>query len=121
MDDETSARTTLAQERQLWPSCARETKLKAFEKLPELLDEIIEAAERLAQASDATHAKIKEMIGEEGPVEPVQGRSWVSEALGWPWFTTAISGEAARDRAGPRGGDGLESPTHRRRRQVSSV
>jgi hypothetical protein len=88
--------TILAQERMLWPSCPRETKLKAFEKLPELLDKIIEAAERLAQTSEVTRSKVKEMIGEEEPVETVQGRSWVSEALGWPWFTTATNEEAER-------------------------
>jgi hypothetical protein len=93
------ARTILAQERMLWPSCPRETKLKAFEKLPELLDKIIEDAERLAQASEATRSKVKEMIGEDEPVEAVQGRSWASETLGWPCFTTATSDEAAHGRA----------------------
>ena len=66
----------------LWPSCTRETKLKAFEKLPELLDKIIEEAERLAQTSDATRAKVQEMIGEEEPADVVQGHGWVSESGG---------------------------------------
>jgi hypothetical protein len=82
VDDGASARTTLAQERMLWPSCNRETKLKAFEKLPELLDKITEEAERLAQTSEATRAKVEDMIGEEEPVEVVQGRAWVSEGGG---------------------------------------
>lgn len=82
VDDGASARTTLAQERILWPSCTRETKLKAFEKLPELLDKIIEEAERLAQTSEATRVKVDAMIGEEEPVEVMQGRAWVSEGGG---------------------------------------
>ena len=36
-----------------WPSCGRETKLRAAEKLPELLDRTIKEAERLAEAGDA--------------------------------------------------------------------
>jgi len=82
VDDGASARTTLAQERILWPSCTRETKLKAFEKLPELLDKIIEEAERLAQTSEATRVKVDAMIGEEEPVEVLQGRVWGSESGG---------------------------------------
>jgi hypothetical protein len=98
-DDGTSAGTTLAQERMLWPSCPRETKLKAFEKLPALLDKIIEEAERLAQTSEATRAKVKEMVGEDEPVEAGQGRGWASDYLGWPWFTKDTSDEAAHGRA----------------------
>ena len=82
VDDGASARTTLAQERMLWPSCARETKLKAFEKLPELLDKIIVEAERLAQTSEVTRVKVEEMIGEEEPADVVQGHGWVSESGG---------------------------------------
>src|SRR5262249_4278661 len=59
VDEASSTRTTLAQERMLWPSCSRETKLKAFEKLPELLDRIIEEAERLAQTSESTRAAVE--------------------------------------------------------------
>ncbi len=80
--DRASARTTYAQERTLWPSCSRETKLKAFEKLPELLDKIIEEAERLAQTSDATRVRVEDMIGEEEPIESVRDRAWVSESGG---------------------------------------
>ena len=82
VEDGASARKTLAQERILWPSCSRETKLKAFEKLPELLDKIIEEAERLAQTSEATRVKVDAMIGEEEPVEVVPGREWDSESGG---------------------------------------
>jgi hypothetical protein len=81
VNDAASARTTLTQERILWPSCTRETKLKAFEKLPELLDKIIEEAERLAQTSEATRVKVDAMIGEDEPVEVVKGRAWVSEGV----------------------------------------
>jgi hypothetical protein len=98
-EDESSAPTILAQERILWPSCPRETKLKAFEKLPELLDRIIEEAERLAQTSEATRSKVKEMIGDDELAEAAPGRSWVSEYLGWPWFTTDETAEAEHDRA----------------------
>jgi hypothetical protein len=82
VDDVASARATLEQERILWPSCTRETKLKAFEKLPELLDRIIEEAERLAETSETTRIKVEEMIGEEEPVEEVRGRARVSEGGG---------------------------------------
>ncbi len=66
--DGSSPRAPLSQERILWPSCCREIKLKAFEKLPELLDKIIEEAERLARTADDTTAKVNDMIGEEVPV-----------------------------------------------------
>ena len=81
-DDGAAGRTTLAQERVLWPSCTRETKLKAFEKLPELLDKIIEEAERLAETSEATRVKVDAMIGEEEPAEVEQGRATVFESGG---------------------------------------
>jgi hypothetical protein len=47
-----------------WPSCGRETKLKAIEKLPELLDRIIDETERLAQTAGETASKIGTMIGD---------------------------------------------------------
>jgi hypothetical protein len=46
-----------------WPSCGREIKLKAVEKLPELLDTIVREAERLAETADLTATKIGAMIG----------------------------------------------------------
>ncbi len=55
---------------------------RLFEKLPELLDTIIEQAERLAQTSEATRVKVDAMLGEEEPVDVVQGRAWVSESGG---------------------------------------
>jgi hypothetical protein len=82
LEDGASVQTILSQERILWPSCSRETKLKAFEKLPELLDKIIEEAERLAETSDATRVKVREMIGEEEPIEVVQGRGKVADSGG---------------------------------------
>ena len=82
--DGASARTTLAREQTLWPSCSRETKLKGFEKLPELLDNIIEEAERLARTSEATRVRVEDMIGEEVLVESVRDRAWVS-ASGSVW------------------------------------
>jgi hypothetical protein len=55
----------LKEERILWTSCNREMKLKAFEKLPDLLDSIISGAESLLQTADSTASKIKQMVGEE--------------------------------------------------------
>jgi len=54
----------LALEQVLWPSCSREMKLKAFDKLPELLDRIIKNAEGLLQTAELTAARIKEMVGD---------------------------------------------------------
>jgi hypothetical protein len=85
VDDGAGARATLEQERILWPSCSRETRLKAFEKLPELLDRIIEEAERLAEASEATRVKLEQMIGEEEPAGEAPGREWASEITGGVW------------------------------------
>jgi hypothetical protein len=84
LDDGSSPRTTLSQERVLWPSCNRETKLKAFEKLPELLDKIIEEAERLARTADDTTSKVNAMIGEEDPVEMAPRGSRAGDR-GGPW------------------------------------
>ena len=47
-----------------WPSCGRETKLKAIDKLPELLDKIILETERLAETAGDTASKIETMIGQ---------------------------------------------------------
>jgi hypothetical protein len=55
---------SLHEEQILWPSCSREIKLRAFDKLPELLDGIIKNAEDLLQTAEQTAAKIKEMVGE---------------------------------------------------------
>lgn len=58
-------RETLNEERILWTSCSREIKLKAIEKLPELLDSIISGAESLVQTADLTATRIKQMVSEE--------------------------------------------------------
>jgi hypothetical protein len=84
LGDGSSPHTTLSQERLPWPSCSRETKLKAFEKLPELLDRIIEEAERLARTADDTSSKVNAMIGEEDSLDAAprgarardQGTAW---------------------------------------------
>jgi hypothetical protein len=47
-----------------WPSCGRETKMRAIEKLPELLDKIIGETERLAETAGETASKIGAMIGD---------------------------------------------------------
>jgi hypothetical protein len=46
-----------------WPSCGRETKMRAIEKLPELLDKIIQETERLAETAGDTASRIEAMIG----------------------------------------------------------
>lgn len=59
------------EEQILWPSCSRDLKLRAFDKLPELLDGIIKNAEGLLQTAERTAAKIREMVGEfDGPAPP---------------------------------------------------
>jgi hypothetical protein len=47
-----------------WPSCSRETKLKAFEKLTELLETLTANAEELVRTADETAAKVADVIGE---------------------------------------------------------
>jgi hypothetical protein len=47
-----------------WPSCGRETKLRAVEMLPDLLDKIIQEAERLAETAGAAASKIGVMVGD---------------------------------------------------------
>ena len=65
---ESAPSARLNEERVLWSSCSRELKLKASEKLPALLDNIIKNAERLLKTADDTAATIKEMLG--GDTEP---------------------------------------------------
>jgi hypothetical protein len=76
------ATRTLNEERILWASCNRELKLKACEKLPKLLDNIIKSAEGLLKTAEETATTIKEMLGDSQPVaqpkereEPAK-RSW---------------------------------------------
>jgi len=61
---ESHASESIHEEQILWPSCSREIKLRAFDKLPELLDGIIKNAEELLETAEKTAAKIKEMVGE---------------------------------------------------------
>ena len=65
----------LNEERILWTSCNREMKLKAFEKLPDLLDSIISGAESLLQTADSTATKIRQMVGEEDEKEAEESAS----------------------------------------------
>ncbi len=64
LDTAAGSSGTLNEEQVLWPSCSREMKLRAFDKLPELLDKIIKNAEGLLQTAEVTAARIKEMVGE---------------------------------------------------------
>jgi hypothetical protein len=69
----------------LWPSCSRETKLKAFEKLPELLDAIIASAENLAKTADETASQVEEMIGdslEGAPIPELAPRMLTCQSCG---------------------------------------
>jgi hypothetical protein len=47
-----------------WPSCGRETKLRAAAMLPELLDRIMNEAERLAESGDETASRLRDMLGD---------------------------------------------------------
>jgi hypothetical protein len=70
----------LNEERILWTSCSREMKLKAFEKLPDLLDSIISGAEGLMQTAEVTSSKIKQLLGEaEDQATPSEdsGEAWL--------------------------------------------
>jgi hypothetical protein len=64
VDDEGRWQESATSQQTPWPSCGREIKLKAVEKLPELLDMIVTEAERLAETADLTGSKIEEMIGD---------------------------------------------------------
>ena len=64
VDEDGSWRESISRQETPWPSCGRETKLRAFEKLPELLDNIIKETERLAETAAETASKIGEMTGE---------------------------------------------------------
>jgi hypothetical protein len=65
-DEEQASQGSISRQETAWPSCGRETKLKAFEKLPELLDNIIKESERLAETADATVSKVGELTKEFG-------------------------------------------------------
>jgi len=64
VDDEGCWQGALTRQETPWPACGRETKLRAVEKLPELLDKIINETERLAETADETTSRIGEMIGD---------------------------------------------------------
>ena len=64
VDDEGGFQGLVSREQTPLPSCGRETKLRAVEKLPELLDMIIQETERLAETADETTSKIGAMIGD---------------------------------------------------------
>ena len=67
---EAATSTRLNEERILWSSCSRELKLKASEKLPALLDNIIKNAESLLKTANDTAATIKEMLGGDNQSAP---------------------------------------------------
>jgi hypothetical protein len=64
MDDNGSWCESVARVETPWPACGRETKLRAFEKLPELLDNIIKETERLAETAASAAVKVGAMTGE---------------------------------------------------------
>jgi hypothetical protein len=53
-----------------WSSCDRETRLRTFEDLPELIDGIVSEAQRLAEIGSKTAAKVKELIGDSNETNP---------------------------------------------------
>ncbi len=63
VDNEGRRRERIGKQATAWPSCGRETKMRAVEKLPELLDKIIQETERLAETAGDTASKIGAMIG----------------------------------------------------------
>jgi hypothetical protein len=95
--DGSAPRTILSTEWTLWPSCSRETKLKAFEKLPMLLDKIIEEAERLARTADDTTSKVNAIIGDEDPIETAPRGSRAGDR-GGPWVRQLSDAVHAYDR-----------------------
>ncbi len=63
VDKEGRGQELIGKQATAWPSCGRETKMRAIEKLPELLDKIIQETERLAETAGDTASKIGAMIG----------------------------------------------------------
>jgi hypothetical protein len=63
-DDENGRHHSVSKQVTPWPSCGRETKLRAVEMLPELLDRIIQETDRLAETAGKTASKIENMIGD---------------------------------------------------------
>jgi hypothetical protein len=71
VDDEGHRQELVNKQATPWPSCGRETKMRAIEKLPELLDKIIQETERLAETAGETASRIGAMIGDtKGPAAP---------------------------------------------------
>ena len=64
VDNEGRRQELIGKQATPWPSCGRETKMRAIEKLPELLDKIIQETERLAETAGDTASKIGAMIGD---------------------------------------------------------
>jgi hypothetical protein len=64
VDDDGTRNDVVGRQTTPWPSCGRETKLRAIEKLPELLDQIIQETERLAETAGETTSRIGTMIGD---------------------------------------------------------
>jgi hypothetical protein len=63
-DNESHPQELVSKQATPWPSCGRETKMRAIEKLPELLDKIIQETERLAETAGETASRIGAMIGD---------------------------------------------------------
>jgi hypothetical protein len=64
VDEEGRRQESVRKQSTPWPSCGREAKLRAIEKLPELLDKIIQETERLGETAGETASKIGSMIGD---------------------------------------------------------
>jgi hypothetical protein len=48
-----------------WSQCDRETRLRAFDVLPDLIQAIVREAQRLKEVGEKTAAKVKELMGED--------------------------------------------------------
>jgi hypothetical protein len=63
-DDDGDFTRELCSEKTPWLKCDRETRLRTFVWLPELLEQIIIEAQRMAEIAEETNAKVEEFIGD---------------------------------------------------------
>jgi hypothetical protein len=84
-------------ERTPWSQCDRESRLRAFEKLPSLIDEIVQEAQKLVAMGQETAARVKELIGDD------ESKPAAAQSVERPVTTNSMSS------AGPR--NVLSAPT----------
>jgi hypothetical protein len=94
-----------------WSSCDRETRLRTFEQLPGLLENITAKATEIAEKARNTAAKIKELIADEDkPVDSVNK----AETVGIDEFIALV--DQAEEKALHNASNGLKGPRIVRRR-----